>query len=127
MREVKDLLRSAPQGGLDPTQVADRVGEALRLLAEREVVWVDPEEAKELLGIESGTSIPVWVRLGLLRGRTEPAGGLQVRLDDVLSQRSATEDLLAIPGGELTSEELRILSEGRPGKNPWEREAEPSP
>lgn len=53
-------------------------------------------------------------------------GGLEVRLDDVLHRRSATEDVLAMPGDELTAEEPRVLSESRPVKLPWGREANQS-
>lgn len=58
LQEVGDLLRSAPQGSLDPVLVAERVGEGLRLLADRDIVWIDAEEAKQLLGRASIAAIP---------------------------------------------------------------------
>jgi hypothetical protein len=127
LREVQDLLRSAPQGELDPEVARERIGEAIHLLAGQEPIWIDAAEAKQLLGIVIDATVPFLAQHGLLRGRTLPDGRLQVRLDDVFHERATREALLAFPGEELTPEELRIMREARPGKNPWERETEPTP
>ena len=122
LRDLESLLLSAPQGGLDPAVVEERVQYVLKLIAREEVRWIGTKKAKRLLGIELEDSVRVWAELGLLRSRTLPDGRLQVRLDDVLYRRAEREALMAIGGEELSPEELRILKEGRPGKNPWERE-----
>ncbi len=70
-------------------------------------------------------SLAYWVKLGLLRGRMETDGTLSIRLDDILYRRAESEGLMAFGGEEMTEEELRILTEGRPGRNPWDREGDP--
>ncbi|HEY7065611.1 MAG TPA: hypothetical protein VII06_29320 [Chloroflexota bacterium] len=121
LRDVKTYLASAPQGELDSWRVETLVRDALRLLQHEEPQWVSAAEAKRLLGIELDSAVPYWAEMGWLRSRTAPDGSLQVRLDDVLYRRMEREGLLAFGGDEMTPEELRILAEGRPGKNPWER------
>jgi hypothetical protein len=128
LRDLEALLQSAPQGGLDPVVVEERTREVLQLLKDEEPHWLDAAEAKCLLGIELEHAVKAWAQHGVLRSRTLPNGCLQVRLDDVLRERVLREDLMAMPGEELTPEELRIMKGTRPGKNPWEREqAKPSP
>jgi hypothetical protein len=122
LRAAEALLTSAPQGELDALAVEQRVGQALRLLAQEEPQWIGLAHATRLLGVLSDDTPRALARLGLLRSRSCADGQLQVRLDDVLSERWKREDLLAIGGDELTPEELRIIKETRPGTNPWERD-----
>ncbi|MGI8552949.1 MAG: hypothetical protein ACR2PL_19510 [Dehalococcoidia bacterium] len=122
LRDLEALLRSAPQGELDPLLVEAKVREVLCLLAYDEPHWIDIRDAKELSGIELSSSIEYWVKHGWLHSRVLPDGRLQVLLDDVLRHRVEREGLMAIGGDEMSDEELRILTEGRPGKNPWDRE-----
>jgi hypothetical protein len=122
LRELEALLGGAPQGTLNPGVVGSKVREALRALSDQPAVWIGDAEAARLLGISSEETVRGWVQVGLLRGQTRADGCVQVRLDDVLSRRAETEGLMAIGGEEMTSDELRILSGERPGKNPWERE-----
>ena len=122
------MLLSAPQGELDSVVVEQRVREVLRLLSREEPLWIGTAEAMRLLGIAREDSVKAWARMGLLRSRPIADGHIQVRLDDVLHERAAREALLGIGGEEMSPEELRILKEARPGKNPWERERDgPSP
>jgi hypothetical protein len=122
LRAAEALLTSAPQGQLDPLAVEKRVGKALRLLAQEEPQWIDVPQATRLLGVEYEETPRLLVRWGTLRSRSCSDGQIQVRLDDVLSERWLREDILGIGGEELTPEELRIMKETRPGTNPWERE-----
>jgi hypothetical protein len=122
LREVKAKLASAPQGELDLEWVETHLSPAIKLLAREEPHWISTAEAQRLLGIAWESSVPYWVKLGLLRGRPGPGDSVEVRLDDVLRERLVREGLLAIGGDEMTPEELRILTKGRPGTNPWDRD-----
>jgi hypothetical protein len=117
-----ELLASDREGCLDATHLAERIHRVVELLSREDARWVGTTEAKRLLGVSSENTVKAWARLGLLRSRTLPNGRVQVLLDDVLQRRGETEDLTGIGGDELSPEELRILREGRPGSNPWERE-----
>ena len=124
---LKAMLRSAPQGELDPAIVGDRVREVLQSLAGAQVQWIGPAEARGLLGVESEKTVEAWASMGLLRSRTAADGRLEVMLEDVLHRRAEREGLMAIGGEDLTPDELRILSQERPGKNPWERDGADRP
>jgi hypothetical protein len=129
LRAIEADLLAAPQAGaVDPERVARRIRRVAALLSDEEARWVGTTEAKRLLGVSSENTIKAWARRGLLRHRTLPNGRVQVLLDDVLERRAETEDLAALGGDELSTEELRILRQTRPGTNPWQRERpEPSP
>jgi hypothetical protein len=122
LRDLEALLRTALPERIDPVAVAERVREVRELLAGEDARWIGTTEAKRLLGVGSENTVKAWARLRLLRSRTLPNGRIQILLDDVLERRAETEDLIAIGGAELSPEELRILRETRPGKNPWARE-----
>ncbi|HUG16239.1 MAG TPA: hypothetical protein VMM78_14640 [Thermomicrobiales bacterium] len=125
IHELETILESAPQGELDPClieELGQKVREALRLLKDEEPIWVDAPRAKQLLGIELDASVPYWVELGLLRGRTLEDGRVQVQLDDILLRRYETEVSMAVGGDEMTQDELDELSRSRPGTYPWQRE-----
>jgi hypothetical protein len=122
LQAAEVLLCSAPQGHLDLRDVHARVEKALRLLAHEPEQWISREHARRLLGVSLDETVPTLARMELLRGRLGADGQLEVRLDDVLNQRLASEDLLAIGGDDLTEEELEELHESRPGTLPWERE-----
>jgi hypothetical protein len=121
LRDLESQLVASARAEANPLDVAERVRQVLRLLAGQEVQWIGTTEAKRLLGVGSENTVKAWARLGFLRSRTPPNGRLQVRLDDVLRRRVERDELSAIGGEELSSDELRILRETRPGKNPWER------
>ncbi len=116
-----ELLAGSQEGSLAPTRVAERLQRVVALLSDDEARWIGTTEAKRLLGVRSEHTVKTWARLGLLRSRTLPNGRTQVLLDDVLNRRAEAEDLTAIGGEELSPDELRLLRETRPGKNPWER------
>lgn len=116
-----ELLVSDGKSCLDVAGVARRIHQVVELLSSEDARWVGTSEAKRLLGVSSGNTVKAWVRLGLLRSRTLPNGRIQVLLDDVLFRRAEREALMAIGGDELSAEELQILHDSRPGKNPWER------
>ena len=116
-----ELLEGGREGGLAPTRVAERLQRVVELLSDEEARWIGTTEAKRLLGVRSEHTVKAWARLGLLQSRTLPNGRTQVRLDDVLKRRAETEDLTALGGEELSPDELRMLRESRPGKNPWKR------
>lgn len=122
LRDLEALLRASAPGGLDPITVAEQVHEVRQLLSGEDAEWIGTTAAKHLLGVGSENTVKAWARLGLLRSRRLPNGRTQVFLDDVLRRRAEHEALLAVDGEELSDEELRILKEERPGKNPWERE-----
>ncbi len=115
-----ELLQPA-KGGLDAVSLAERIHSVRKLLSKQETRWVGTTAAKRLLALGSENTVKVWARTGLLRSRTLPNGRIQVLLDDVLRLREETEGLSAFGGEDLTEEELQIMREGRPGKNPWER------
>src|SRR6266849_6569943 len=121
LRELESQLLTSARGELDPLDVAERVRHVLGMLSGEEVQWIGTTEAKRLLGVRSENTVKAWARLGFLRSRTLSNGRLQVRLDDALRRRVERDELSAIGGEELSSDELRILRETRPGKNPWER------
>ena len=128
LRDLKSLLLASPPGGLDPVVVAERTREVLQLLSGEDERWIGTTEAKRLLGIGYENTVEAWARLGLLRSRRLPNGRVQVLLDDVLHRRAEREGLMAIGGDELSPDQLRILTETRPGKNPWEhKRVSPSP
>jgi hypothetical protein len=122
LRELEAELLEPTRGGLDAVRLAERVRAVRKLLSKQEVRWVGTTEAKRLLALGSENTVKAWARMGLLRSRRLPNGRVQVLLDDVLRRREETEGLSAIGGDDLTEDELRILRESRPGKNPWERE-----
>src|SRR5919197_5724951 len=127
LRELESMLLAAPWGTLDPVDVAEKVREVRHLLAQQDARWIGTTKARRLLGVDSENTVKVWARLGLLQSWTLPNGRMQVLLDDVLLRRAEREALMAIGGDELSPEELRILKEGRPGTNPWEREKAEQP
>jgi hypothetical protein len=116
-----ELLEGGQEGSLVPTRVAERLQRVVALLSDEEASWIGTTEAKRLLGVRSEHTVKAWARLGLLQSRTLPNGRTQVRLDDVLKRRAETEDLTVLGGEELSPDELRLLRETQPGKNPWER------
>ncbi len=120
--EIEAALLATTQGGLDSVLLAERIRAVRKMLSRQEARWVGTTEAKRLLDLGSENTVKAWARMGLLRSRTLPNGRVQVLLDDVLRRREETEGLSAIGGDELTEDELRIMREARPGKNPWERE-----
>ena len=122
LKEMLALLRATPLGSL-PIEHVRPVEEAAYWLARQdEPCWVSETETYPLMGATVPGSIACLVKLGLLRGRTAPDGSLSIRLDDILYRRAEREGLMAFGGDEMTEEELRILSEARPGRNPWNRE-----
>jgi hypothetical protein len=120
-----ELLEASEDDGLAATRVAERLQRVVELLSNEEAHWIGTTEAKRLLGVHSEHTVKAWARLGLLQSRTLPNGRLQVLLDDVFKRRAETEDLTALVGEKLSSDELRLLRETQPGKNPWERSERP--
>jgi len=116
-----ELLAANGADGLDPARLAEQVHQVRELLSGEDAEWVGEEEARRILGFTVENAIKAWARLELLRSRIQD-GRLEVRLDDVLYRRMENEALRAIGGEDLTEEELKIMREERPGKNPWERE-----
>lgn len=126
LKEMLALLRSTPLGSL-PIEHVRPVEEAAYRLAREEPCWIPIADVYPLMGATVPGSIAYLVELGLLRGRAEPDCSLSIRLDDILYRRAEREGLMAFGGEEMTEEELRILRESRPGRNPWDREgASPS-
>jgi hypothetical protein len=124
LKEMLALLRSTPLGQL-PIELVRPVEEAAyRLARQEDICWIPIADVYPLMGATFPGSMEYWVDHGLLRGRTEHDGSLSVRLDDILYRRAESEGLMAIGGDEMTEEELRILTKGRPGRNPWDREGE---
>jgi len=123
LKEMLALLRETPLGQL-PIEHVRPIREAAYRLARHEACWIRVEDVYSLMGAIVPGSMEYWVDHGLLRGRTEPDGSLSIRLDDVLYRRAESEGLMAFGGEEMTEEELRILNEARPGRNPWDREGE---
>jgi hypothetical protein len=121
LKEMLALLRETPLGRL-PIEHVRPVEEAAYRLARHEPCWVSEEDTYPLMGATVPGSIAYLVKLGLLRGRTEPDGSLSIRLDDILYRRAEREGLMAFGGDEMTEEELRILRESRAGRNPWDHE-----
>lgn len=124
LKEMLALLRSTPLDKLPIEYVRPVEQAAYRVARQDEPCWVPETDAYPLMGATVPGSIAYHVKLGLLRGRTEPDGSLSIRLDDILYRRAESEGLMAFSGDEMTEEELRILTESRPGKNPWDREEE---
>jgi hypothetical protein len=123
LREIASELLAAPERGLvDTARVARRIGDVAAILADEDARWIGTTEAKRLLGLSSENTVKAWARSGLLRHRKLANKRTQVLLDDVLARRAEEEDLTAIPGGELSPDEVRVLRETRPGSNPWQRE-----
>ena len=116
-----ELLAANGADSLDPARLAEQVHQVRELLSGEDAEWVGEEEARRILGFTVENAIKAWARLELLRSRIQD-GRLEVRLDDVLYRRMENEALRAIGGEDLTEEELKIMREERPGKNPWERE-----
>jgi hypothetical protein len=122
LRQIESELLAAPErGSVDTERVARRIGDVAALLADQDARWIGTTEAKRLLGLSSENTVKAWARSGLLRHRKLPNKRIQVLLDDVLARRAEEEDLTAIPGGELSPEELRVLRETRLGRGPWQR------
>ena len=121
LKEMLALLRATPLGSL-PIEHVRPVEEMAYRLAREEPCWVPEADAYPLMGATVPGSIAYHAQRGYLRGRTESDGSLSIRLDDILYRRAQTEGLMAFGGDEMTEEELRILRESRPGRNPWDRE-----
>lgn len=117
-----ELLAANGADSLDPARLAEQVHHVRELLLGSDAQWIGTAEAQRILGAHTEDSVKTWARLELLRSRTLSDGRMEVRLDDVLYRRVENEALTAIGGEDLTEEELRIMREERPGKNPWERE-----
>jgi hypothetical protein len=124
LKEMLTLLRSTPLGQLPIEHVRPVREAAYRLARQEEPCWIAITDVYPLMGATVPGSMEYWVDHGLLRGRTEPDGSLSVRLDDILYRRAESEGLMAFGGDEMTEEELRIMTEARPGRNPWDREGE---
>jgi hypothetical protein len=123
LRQIESELLAAPDcGSIDTERVARRIGNVAALLADEDAHWLGTTEAKRLLGLSSENTVKAWARSGLLRHRKLANKRIQVHLDDVLARRAEEEDLTAIPGGDLSADELRVLRETRPGSNPWRLE-----
>lgn len=122
LKEMLALLRATPLGSLPIEHVRPVREAAYRIARQEEPCWVPEEDAYPLMGATVPGSMAYHVKLGLLRGRTEPDGSLSIRLDDILYRRAESEGLMAFGGDEMTEEELRILTAGRHGRNPWDRE-----
>jgi excisionase family DNA binding protein len=88
-------------------------------------------EAARALGIRSVDTIKLWVKTGYLQGkqiggrllipRTEIerlSGDERVRVMQAIGRGHEESSDLGREGG-MTSEELRLLEKGRPGKLPW--------
>ena len=121
LESLEQTVRAAAPETIDPAAIAERIREIRCALSPEEARWISIAEAKRLLGVQWERTIETWSRLGLLRSRMQPDGRLEVLLDDVLYRREENQGLLAIGGDDLTPEELRILTEERPGRNPWDR------
>ncbi len=120
--EIEEDLLHPTKGGIDSVNLAERIRVVRRLLQGTDVRWIGTTEAKRLLAIGSENTVKAWARMGMLRSRHLPNGRLQVRLDDVLRRREEREGLSGFDNDEeLTAEELRVMREARPGRNPWER------
>lgn len=119
-RDLDSLLLATEDGASAPAAIAARI----RLLLEAPTTipwWIDVRTARRLLGVETDATVVAWADLGLLTSRPGPDGGTEFLLADVLQRRLEHDELIALGGGELTTEELRVLREDRPGANPWER------
>ena len=121
LREIEGDLAQPTRGGDDSLQLADRIRVIRVLLAKQSTRWVSPTEARRLLGATSADTVKALLRMGLLRSRNAVSGRTEVMLEDVLREREAREELLAIGGDDLTGEELEALHATQPGSNPWER------
>lgn len=122
LKEMLALLRETPLGSLPIEHVRPVEEAAYQLARQDEPCWVSETETYPLMGATVPGSMAYWVKIGLLRGRTEADGSLSIRLDDILYRRAESEGLMAFGGDEMTEEELRILSDSRRGTLPWKRE-----
>ena len=121
-RRHLDALLLATGDGVEPSAIAEMIRALLEVLPQTPL-WVSPQEARWLLGIDSDATVAAWARLGLVASRPRPDGGIEFLLADVLQRRIERDELVAAGGEELTPEELRVLREERSGANPWERES----
>lgn len=116
-------MASGEAGGDPSLYLSNRIREVRRRLVDEEPRWISAAKAKRLLGFDSETAVNTWIELGFLRRRTQPDGGIQVLLDDVLSDREAAEGLTAFGGRDMTEAEMEAEHQARPGTLPWERES----
>lgn len=127
LEKIKPLMLKPTKGGAPGLELADRIGEVRKLLAQQEARWVSIPEARRLLAMSSDRYVKGWIRLGMLQSRTLPNGRTQVLLDDVLRQRENKEALTAIDLGEdATAEETMRLLRPHIYGNPVARSADPT-
>ena len=122
LSEIESELLASRDGNLDPARLAKEVHRVRELLSGPDAAWIGTAEAQRILGAHTESSVKTLARLELIRSRPLPDGRIEVLLDDVLYRRRERDAHEAIGGEDLTEEELRIMREERPGKNPWERE-----
>src|SRR5262245_45919327 len=116
LREIEGALRDRPE-------LARRVHRLAARLAAEDEQWLGVKEAQALLGVHLEETISAWVRLGLLRSRSED-GQIQVLRDDVLRQRERDRDLEGDRDDRpITSEEYGGLRSRRHGAHPIDRRA----
>jgi len=116
-------MASGEAGGEPSLYLSERIEQVRRLLVGEEPRWISVAEARRLLGFDSEEAVNTWIQLGFLRSRTQPDDGVQVSLDDVLSDREAAESLTAFGGRDMAKEEMEAEYQARPGTLPWERES----
>jgi len=122
LRKIEPELQQPTKGGVNSLNLADRIRSVRKLLAKQETRWINTTKARRLLAATSPDTVETLIRIGFLRSRNRPGGRIQVILADVLGERQAREELLAIGGDDLTGEELEIMHQAQPGTNPWERD-----
>src|SRR5688572_15832213 len=122
LNELETLLATAKNGAVEPSRIAERVRPVLDLLSDAPW-WIGTDQARLLLGVESDATVAAWTRLGLLRNRTRPDGGIELLLEDVLHHRLERDELVAVGGDELSPEDLKMHGDERPGQVPWERKS----
>jgi hypothetical protein len=118
---LDSIIQTLTQIETEHPDTAERLAPIIRLLAGDASAMLTVDEAARLLG-SSPAGVVYRLEPGLLPGeRDQATGGWHLPLAEIVRQRAWLEALAAMPGEDLTADELADLSSTRPGSLPWQR------
>jgi hypothetical protein len=120
---LDSIIRTLAQIEAEHPDTADRLEPIIQLLSGAAPATLTVDEAARLLG-SPVASVTYQVEHGLLPSERDPAtGAWRLPFADLVRHRVWLEALAALPGEELTEDELARLASARPGSLPWQRAA----
>jgi hypothetical protein len=124
--DLAAIVRQLQAVEMQHPDTASALDPIIKALSNSEESTVGLEQARNLLGVQSVTTVQRWVELGILAGHwDERQGAWHIPLADVLRLRASQHALADAGGDDLSEEEMDTLSSTRAGTFPWQRGAKP--